>query len=305
MTCVLCPRRCGIDRSQMQGPCHAGEALRVAAILAHKGEEPPLVTGAGSGAIFFSGCPLVCAYCQNKQISHTGLGYTIPVDVLAVYMLKLQAMGCANINLISPTHFTPALIDALSQARQMGLCIPVMLNSSGYERRETLERLRPHIQIYLVDVKYGDNQTGRMLSKVKDYWDRARDAVAWIWNFAGPLEMDDRGTAIEGLIIRHLVLPGMLSNPLAVLEFLSAISTKVPVSVMSQYNPVFYYGHIREMQRKLSPEEYQVVLKRAVDLGFETIFAQEIESTQTYVPDFSKASPFGDEYNLLMQPEHN
>ncbi len=299
MNCTLCPRACGIDRGIRPGPCHAGPQMHVAAIVAHRGEEPPLVKGAGSGAVFFSGCPLQCAFCQNRQISHHRRGSALSPSRLADYLLDLERMGCSNINLVSATHFAPALAETLSEARRRGLSLPVVLNSSGYESIGTLEMLRPYIDIYLMDVKYGDDHTAARLCRVRDYWDTTRQAVSWCWETAGALREDADGAAAAGLIVRHLVLPGMLSNPFAVLEFVSGLSREIPLSLMSQYDPGFYEGDIPQMHRSLDRYEYAVVLERAAELGFETVFAQDMDCVRSYSPDFQALRPFGDGINLL------
>ena len=297
--CSLCPRRCGIDRAGSTGACGVREELVVGSIVIHRGEEPPLVRGAGSGAVFFSGCPLKCAYCQNRPISHGTAGKVLSEEELAGYLLLLQERGCSNINLVSPTHFAPRIIQALDIARGKGLDLPVMLNSSGYESIESLTRWRDKAHLYLMDLKYGDNETGRMLSRVNDYWDRAREAVAHLWETFGPLRLDEEGRAVSGLIVRHLVLPGMRSNPFAVLEFLAGLSPEIPVSIMSQYNPRTYTGDISEMKRPLLREEYDAVLERAVDLGFSTLFIQDMDASSSYIPDFQSEVPFGDHHRIF------
>lgn len=301
MICTLCPRACGIDRGVRPGPCHAGAQMRVAAIVAHRGEEPPLVKGAGSGAVFFSGCPLQCSFCQNRQISHHLAGYAVSPGRLADCLLDLERQGCSNINLVSPTHYALALVESLSEARRRGLKLPVVLNSSGYESIATLERLRPFIDIYLMDIKYGDNQTGARLCQVRDYWDKTRQAVSWCWETAGALREDAAGAGVAGLIVRHLVLPGMLSNPFAVLEFVAGLSREIPVSLMSQYDPGFYDGDIPQMHRSMDKSEYTVVLERASELGIQTVFAQDMDCARHYSPDFQAQHPFGDGVNLLME----
>lgn len=297
--CTLCPRRCGTDRSQSPGACGIRDELIVGSIVIHRGEEPPLVTGAGSGAVFFSGCPLRCVFCQNREISHGAAGVRLSEDDLAGYLLALQERGCSNINLVSPTHVAPRAMQALDLARLRGLDLPVVLNSSGYESVEALQGWGSRAGIFLMDLKYGDNAAGRDLSLVPDYWDRAREAVSWLWETRGPLRTDSRGRAVEGLIVRHLVLPGMRSNPFSVLEFLAGLSVEVPVSIMSQYNPAFYAGETAELTRPLDRGEYEAVLERAFDLGFTTIFAQDMDASGTYVPDFLASAPFGDCIRIL------
>ena len=297
--CGLCPRACPVDRGFEAGACGAGSELRVGAVVIHRGEEPPLVKGQGSGAIFFSHCPLQCSFCQNRKISHEGAGEAVSTDGLAGCMLALQERGCSNINLVSPTHYAPSIIEALGHARSLGLRLPVILNSSGYETVEGLNRWQGHAGLFLMDLKYGDNETGRLLSRVPDYWDRAREAVSHLWESPGRLVLDGNGAAVSGLMVRHLVLPGMLSNPFAVLHFLAELSVDSPVSIMSQYNPAFYRGGVPELKRPLLKEEYETVVERACDLGFTTIFAQGLDATGTYVPDFESELPFGDQVRIL------
>jgi putative pyruvate formate lyase activating enzyme len=301
MKCSLCPKRCGADRHSEKGLCGAGGGMRVSAVVVHKGEEPPLVTGTGSGAIFFPGCPLKCPYCQNSQISHKCLGCNITPDRLSLYMLELQDMGCSNINLVTPTHYTHELILSLETAKKNGLVLPVVLNSSGYEDIKTLKMLSPYIDIYLMDMRYGSNEAGLFTGGIPDYWDRAMDAVEFSWREKGPIKTDEAGRALSGLIVRHLLLPGMLSKPFSVLNFLACLSIKVPLSLLAQYNPRFYADGILEMKRPVSHEEYQAVLSRAIELGFETIYAQDIDSQESYAPDFTNLHPFGDGINLLLR----
>lgn len=301
MNCTLCPRACGSDRSLRPGPCHAGQDMRVAAIVPHRGEEPPLVYGAGSGAVFFSGCPLQCSLCQNRTISHRQTGDAVSPAQLAEYLLALEQSGCTNINLVSATHYAVPVAQTLEQARSRGLSIPVMLNSSGYESIATLEALRPYIDIYLMDIKYGDNHIAERLCRVHDYWEMTCQAVRWCWETAGALREDAAGAGTAGLIVRHLVLPGMLSNPFAVLEFVAGLSSSIPVSLMSQYSPEFYTGQIPELQRRLDETEYAVVLERADELGIETVFTQAMDSVHTYSPDFNAERPFGEARDLMSE----
>ena len=218
---------------------------------------------------------------------------------LARAMMKLEEAGCTNINLVSPTHYTPWVIESIGQARDLGMGLPVVLNSGGYETIPCLEQWRGHAGIYLMDLKYGDNETGRVLSGVPDYWDTAREVIAYLWEAAGALEVDPGGRAVRGLLVRHLVLPGMRSNPFAVLEFLAEISPGIPVSIMSQYNPAFYDGELPDMRRPLGFDEYRVVLERAFDLGFETIYYQDLDAPGTYNPDFTAERPFDDVARIL------
>lgn len=299
--CTLCPRRCGVDRRLKPGPCGGGERMKVAAVVLHRGEEPPLTEGAGSGAVFFSGCTLHCVFCQNRQISHGAWGVEVSSPELAGYLLELQRQDAANINLVTPAHYTPQVIESLDEARSRGLALPVVINSGGYETPETLEMWRDQADIYLLDLKYGDNATGQSLSSVRDYWDRAREALVAAYEQVGPLVCDDRGRAVRGVLVRHLVLPEMRSNPFAVLEFVAGVSAEIPVSIMAQYNPTFYEGESEALRRRITAEEYAVVVERACDLGIETLFTQELSAPEEYTPDFKAMRPFADMHNLLDQ----
>ncbi len=296
--CTLCPWECGVDRSRTPGRCGGGETMRIGAVVVHRGEEPPLVHGAGSGAVFFSGCPLRCHFCQNHQISQAGLGRTVSPPELSVLLQRLQELGCSNLNLVTPTHYTEQILPALELS---GTSLPVVLNSSGYESVSTLARWAGHAQIFLLDLKYGDNATGQALSSVSDYWDRAREAITWVWEHVGPLELDREGRATRGLMVRHLLLPGMRSNPFAVFEFLAGLSPQIPVSLMSQYDPGCYRGENPALKARVLPEEYRTALERALALGFETLYVQDIPDAATYTPDFGVPCPFGEGCNLLFE----
>jgi putative pyruvate formate lyase activating enzyme len=233
------------------------------------------------------------------QISRHCRGKALTTADLADLMIRLQEGGCSNINLVSPTHYSPWIFTALDRAAGQGLKIPVVVNSGGYETTNCLDQWMGYAGIYLMDLKYGDNHTGKALSAVPDYWDRAREAITHLYRTAGPLKTDSEGRAVNGLMVRHLLLPGMLSNPFAVLEFLADLSTNIPLSLMSQYNPAFYQGDDPEMKRTVTEDEYQVVLNKALDFGFSTIYAQDMEAATTYNPDFDDATPFGDQLKLL------
>lgn len=297
--CSLCPRNCGADRTRTLGACRSGWELRVGAAVIHRGEEPPLVTGAGSGAVFFTGCPMRCTYCQNRAVSQLCRGRKVTPGELARVLVDFEKALCSTINLVSPTHYTPLVLECLSQARRLGLTLPVIVNSSGYETKECLSLWIEERCIYLVDVKYGDNASGRQLSGVDDYWDVVREAVAYLYEAAGPLVVDSQGTAVSGLIVRHLVLPGMRSNPFAVLDFVAGISTEIPVSIMAQYNPAFYVGDLDDMRRTVTQDEYRVVVERALDLGFETLFVQDADASMIYNPDFDAQRPFMDAQRVI------
>jgi len=255
--CTVCPFHCGIDRSRgTEGRCRSGILPKVASWNIHHGEEPPISGKGGSGTIFFSGCSFRCVFCQNYPISQLGHGREITVTELADRMLLLQKKGAHNINLVTPTHFVPQIVEALASAVQRGLRIPLVYNSNGYEDVETLKLLEGIIDIYLPDMKYGENSNAERYSGVNGYVERNRAAVYEMYRQVGVLQVDDKGIAQKGLIIRHLVLPGNAANTKEVLESIARISPSIPVSLMSQYFPAHRAHAIPELNRKLSAEEY-------------------------------------------------
>lgn len=289
--CALCPRACGVNRlNGEKGFCQAGAEAVVSKALPHFGEEPVLTGTGGSGAIFFAHCPLTCLFCQNYQISQERLGAPADADALADTMLSLQAQGCHNINLVSATHFLPMVIRALDKAAARGLSLPLVYNSNGYERAEVLQLLDGIIDIYLPDAKYGDDETARELSGAQQYTDFNRAALKEMYRQAGPLQTDESGIAMRGLIIRHLVLPDGLAGTGAVLQMIrDALGTDVHLSLMGQYFPTYRAHAFEKINRKLTPEEYRLTADLLEHYGFEQGWCQYPEEVEDcYVPDFTK-----------------
>ncbi|HNQ34991.1 MAG TPA: radical SAM protein [bacterium] len=276
--CRLCPRECRIDRrAGRRGRCGMDARVRVASHNLHFGEEPPISGHRGSGTIFFSGCPLSCLFCQNFPISQRREGREVEIEELAAMMLELQERGAHNLNLVTPTHYVPQFLEALVQARGRGFRLPIVYNSSGYESLETLAWLEGVVAVYLPDLKYGDDAAGRELSGVDDYFTRAGRAIREIFRQAGPLRTDREGVAVSGVILRHLVLPDNLARSDRVLRFLArAVSTKLTVSLMSQYFPAHRAAGYPQLARRLEPAEYMKLVKLAKKLGFQELFIQEI-----------------------------
>ncbi len=237
--CTLCPRNCRVRRLEGEvGPCRIGAVARVASYGAHHGEEPPLSGSRGSGTIFFSGCNLRCAYCQNSDISREAVGVPVSPEGLGAIALDLAARGCHNVNLVSPTHVMPQILSGLAGARREGLDLPVVWNCGGYESVEALRLLEGVVDVYMPDIKYADETEGRRLSGVRSYPARARAALREMHRQVGDLVLDAEGLAVRGLLVRHLVLPDGRSGTAAVLRFLaSEISRDTWVNVMSQYRP--------------------------------------------------------------------
>jgi putative pyruvate formate lyase activating enzyme len=286
-SCALCPRQCGIDRTMGAGGfCRLSDGIMVDCAVAHYGEEPPLTGTHGAGTIFFSSCNLRCIYCQNYQISHGATGEFISEKDLARMMLTLQDQRCHNIDLVTPTPQLPQIMEALHDARRIGLTLPVIYNCGGYERPEIIRYLDGMIDIYLPDFKYGTSQEGFELSDAKDYPQFAVDSVMEMVKQVGDCLETDNGIAVSGIIIRHLVLPGRLSNSIEVLKLIKRhISLSVPITIMSQYTPIPPVAYHSDLGRRLTQEEYNTVVEKALDMGFENLFVQQVDE-RTLIPNF-------------------
>uniref|UniRef100_A0A7V1EIL0 Radical SAM protein n=1 Tax=candidate division WOR-3 bacterium TaxID=2052148 RepID=A0A7V1EIL0_UNCW3 len=262
--CRLCPRECRVNRPAGElGNCRAGFKPKVSSYHQHFGEEYCLVGRFGSGTIFFTHCNLHCVYCQNYDISQHGIGREITIENLARMMMELQELGCHNINLVTPTPWVPQIVEALSLAEQNGLNIPIVYNCGGYESVETLKMLEGIIDIYMPDIKYGDNKKGEKYSKVPDYWDVVRKALKEMHRQVGDLIIEN-GIAKKGLLIRHLVLPNDLADSKKCLEFIAnEISENTFVNIMDQYYPAYRANEYPELSRRIKPKEYIEVVDSA------------------------------------------
>lgn len=239
-SCRLCPRACGVDRlGGERGFCGAGIHPRFAAVALHHGEEPPVSGGGGSGNIFFTGCTLACLYCQNYPISRLGTGKDHTAAELAEAMLDLQSRGAHNVNLVTPTPWVPQILEALGVARARGLTVPILYNSGGYESLEVLALLEGAVDIYLPDMKYASDGRAYRLSRARRYTAVNRDAIAEMARQVGPLVTDDRGIAVRGVLIRHLVLPGGVEDSAAVIRAVGRRVPPLPLSLMFQYFPAW------------------------------------------------------------------
>ena len=256
--CRLCPHECGVHRLDGErGRCRLGTETLVASASPHFGEEAPLVGQGGSGTIFFASCNMACVFCQNYEISHSASGDVLTAEQLAGVMLRLQRLGCHNINLVTPTHVVHAIVRALAIAAPAGLHIPLVYNCGGYESVDTLRLLDGVIDIYMPDIKYSSNEEARRYSGVQDYWERTTDAVHEMYRQVGDLQIDAHGVARRGLLIRHLVLPGDLAGTSRVVEFIAReISRDSYVNVMGQYRPCFKASRIPELSRPVTRSEY-------------------------------------------------
>lgn len=298
-SCDICPRDCGVNRLEDErGFCHSGYRPIVAAVCAHRGEEPAISGERGSGTIFFGNCNLRCAYCQNHQISQNHeaqLGKEVDHQVLAKHMLYLQnELGCHNINLVSPSHFVPQMVKALLEAVPMGLHLPLVYNTSSYDSLTTLQALDGIIGVYLADLRYASDRWGKRFSQVPDYVERAREAIEEMYRQVGALVVDEKGMAQRGLIVRHLILPNGLAGSRESLAWLvNEVSPEVTVSIMAQYYPAHRAPRIPRLARKITSQEYEEVVGLLDELGIENGWVQEMDASDTYLPDFAqKEHPF-------------
>ena len=263
--CRLCPNECLSKRSEGEtGLCNSTDDLVISSFGPHFGEEPPLVGLYGSGTIFLTHCNLSCVYCQNYDISHLGYGDKITVDELAAAMLSLQNRGCHNINFVTPTHYTPQIVEALIEAIEKGLEIPIVYNCGGYESVETLNLLDGVVDIYMPDIKYSENEIAENYSGIKNYWDAVKKAVKEMHRQVGDLKTNQRG-----LLIRHLVLPNNLSGSKKVIDFIAEeISTETYLNIMDQYHPAYNSSQYQNLNRRITNKEYTEVIDYAKSKGF-------------------------------------
>jgi len=262
-SCELCPHKCRVNRIKgEQGFCRSGEEVIISSYNSHFGEEPPLVGHFGSGTIFFTNCSLKCVYCQNYPISQLGNGNRVTLQELAKIMLALQKRKCHNINLVTPTHFTPQILKSLGLAIKMGLHIPIVYNTSGYEEVSTLKLFAGIIDIYLPDARYADNEVAKKYSSAVNYFGVIKEALKEMHNQVGDLVVDDTGVALSGLIIRHLVLPEDLSGTGKIMNFIARkISPHTYISLMSQYFPTYQADKFPPLSRRINRKEYRDAVK--------------------------------------------
>jgi len=295
--CDICPRECRVNRLQDEPAyCHSGRLPVVSAVCAHHGEEPAISGARGSGAIFFGNCNMRCVYCQNYQISQNWREHKskeMDCHTLAEKMLYLQdKLGCHNINFVSPSHFVPQLVRAVVEAVPMGLRVPLLYNSSGYDSVASLKELDGVISIYLPDLRYASDKWASKFSQAPDYVARARQAIKEMYRQVGDLVIDESGVAQKGLIVRHLILPNGLAGSGESLTWLvRELSPTVTVSIMSQYMPMHRATRIPLLSRQITVEEYKAVLRLLDDLRIENGWVQELGAAEEYLPDFEREGP--------------
>lgn len=272
--CTVCAQECHVNRLEGElGVCRGGRQAAVSSYGPHFGEEDPLVGTRGSGTIFFTYCNLSCQFCQNCDISQEGEGDEVSPEELAGMMLDLQRRGCHNINLVSPSHFVPQFLEALVVAAAKGLKVPIVYNTGGYDSLETLDLLDGVVDIYMPDIKFGDDEAGRKYAGAAGYFSAAKQAVKKMHGQVGDLVLDDRGIAVRGLLVRHLVLPGGLARTEKVVEFLAKeVSVNTFVNIMAQYYPAYRAFDHPVLSRRITREEFREAVKLAERAGLKRIY---------------------------------
>lgn len=287
--CELCPFECKVNRNEGKiGRCQAGKNIKIGLYSLHYDEEPCISGKEGSGTVFFSNCNLKCKFCQNYKISCEGKGEEITVNQLAEIFLEQQEKGANNINLVTAVPYVPHIIEALKIAKEKGLTIPILYNTSGYEKLETLKMLEGYIDIYLPDFKYFDNNLAKKLSNTPNYREIAEKALKEMYRQVGKNQYNEKGMLIKGMIIRHLVLPNNIGNSKCVLKWIKQnMPEDIMISLMAQYFPTYQANNDDEINRKLTQEEYDEIESYLYELDLENGYIQDLEDEEEkYVPDF-------------------
>ncbi len=285
--CNICPHECKINRLNGEiGRCKAQDKVKIALYSTHNFEEPCISGTKGSGTVFFSNCNLNCVYCQNYEISQLGRGKEITVQELANIFLKQQENEVENINLVTPTSYVLQIIEAIKIAKSKGLKIPIIYNTNGYEKVETLKLLEGYIDVYLPDLKYAENEISKKYSNVNNYFEIATKAIKEMVRQVGSPKLNDNGIIEKGVIVRHLVLPNNIQNSKKVLKWIKEnLPSEIFVSIMAQYFPTYKAKEIKDLNRKLTKEEWQEIEDFVYELEIENGYMQELgEHEEEYVP---------------------
>lgn len=287
--CTLCPRMCKVNRNNDElGFCNMTKDLIVARAALHFWEEPIISGDNGSGTVFFSGCNLKCVFCQNFNISTNNFGKSITIERLSKIFLELQEKGANNINLVTPTHFVPQIIEALKLAKQNGLIIPIVYNSSGYENVETIKLLDGYIDVYLPDFKYFDDKCALKYSRCPNYFEYASKALEEMIKQVGIPKFNKDGILIKGVIVRHMMLPGLLNDSKKIIHHLvNNYNDNIFISIMNQYTPTNNLDKYHEINKIVSNDDYQELIDYAIEIGIKNGFMQEGETQKTsFIPEF-------------------
>ena len=287
-SCTLCPRACKVDRHTDRGACGEGDQLRICRAALHMWEEPCISGREGSGTVFFSGCQLRCIFCQNSDIALSRAGLEVSIGRLVEIFFELVDKGANNINLVTPSHFTPSIVEAIDIARKDGFTLPFVWNSSGYENPETLELLRGRIDIFLPDLKYFSSELAKRFSHAPDYFEKAFEAIKTMFSIVGEAKLDKRAMMTSGMIIRHLVLPAHTDDSIEIIKRVyEAFGDSVYISIMNQYTPLPAVSDMKDLSRRLTTYEYGKVIKFAESIGVKNAFIQERgTASESFIPAF-------------------
>ena len=290
--CTLCPRQCKVRRSDGEmGFCSSLDKIKIARADLHHWEEPCISGTRGSGTVFFSGCNMKCLFCQNYSISTLGNGMVITEKELADKFLELQEKGAHNINLVTPTHFVPGIIQSLEIAKNRGLTLPVVYNCGGYENTETIEKLKGYVDIYMPDIKYFSDKYALEYSKAPGYFSVATKALKKMYSQVGRAVFDGDGILKKGVIVRHLMLPTLLFDTKKIVDYLfDTYGDNILFSLMSQYTPMDFVKNHPVLGNRINPKHYESMVDYIVCKGMENVYIQDLaSSTDEYIPDFSQA----------------
>lgn len=284
--CTICPHKCKVNRNIGQlGRCKSKQTVKVALYSVHNYEEPCISGEKGSGTVFFSNCNLNCVFCQNYEISQQNKGKEITIAELSEIFLKLQEKNVENINLVTPTSYVPQIIEAIKIAKKRGLNLPIVYNTNGYEKVETIKMLAGFVDIYLPDFKYSNDLLAKRLSNVDNYFDITTNALKEMYKQVGKTIFNDNGIMQKGMIIRHLVLPNHIQNSKKVLKWINENMKDVYVSIMAQYFPTYKAKEIEDINRNLTKKEYNKIEDYLYSLKLENGYIQELgEHEEEYVP---------------------
>lgn len=292
-TCTLCPRACSVNRETGEkGICGQTSTVKLARAALHFWEEPCISGVEGSGAVFFSGCSLHCVFCQNQEIANGTVGKEVSIERLAEIFLELQGKGANNINLVTPGHFVPQIVEALRIAKDKGLNLPIVYNTSSYESLDTIKMLDGLVDIYLPDFKYMDADLANKYSHAKDYPMVAKEVIAEMVRQTGPAKFEndsEEGLMKKGTIVRHLTLPGCMEDSKQILKYLyDTYGNNIYISIMNQFTPLPHVEKYPELNRKITEQEYEELVDFAIELGIENGFIQEGETAEdSFIPDFN------------------
>ncbi|MGL4730641.1 MAG: radical SAM protein [Clostridium sp.] len=287
--CMLCPHKCGVNRLNSEvGFCLASDKVKVSKVSKHFWEEPCISGENGSGTIFFSNCNLKCVFCQNYKISTEGFGKEISIERLSDIFLEQQERGVNNINLVTPTHYIPQIVEAIKMAKDKGLTLPIVYNSNGYESVEALKLLRGYIDVYLPDLKYFNDKYAIKYSKAKNYFDNATKVIKEMFMQVGRPIFDENGLIKKGVIIRHLMLPGLLFDSKKIVDYIyKTYKDDVFLSLMNQYTPFYNCMEYEELTKPLNPKHYEALIEYCVELGYKNAFIQEQGTCkESFIPNF-------------------